>query len=311
MQELIERLKKIKERSNYSQTDLALKIGRSPAVINQFLQGKYKGDLDDVTARIGDFIETEEARFDAKFKAPSFIETASTIRAKELINFARQYRTICVLTATSGLGKSTILKECKTKYKHTILIEVTPGFTPRALMRALLTVLKPDYSRSLSTADLMKECIACLQKTEYLILVDEAELLPYQTLEALRRLYDMTEVGLVLAGLPRLSSNLLGEDGEHVQMYSRVSQYLDLNDKFSRRDFDALVVRMMPEAVDDEIRELLYLCAGHNIRRLLNIVRGVYDLSDKANSEVGIGAVQEYTNKLMNSSKSKNKSSVH
>lgn len=118
MQELIERLKKIKERSNYSQTDLALKIGRSPAVINQFLQGKYKGDLDDVTARIGDFVETEEARFDAKFKAPSFIETASTIRAKELINFARQYRTICVLTATSGLGKSTILKECKTKYKH-------------------------------------------------------------------------------------------------------------------------------------------------------------------------------------------------
>lgn len=305
MQELIERLKKIKERSNYSQTELAIKIARSPAVINQFLQGKYKGDLDDVTARIRDFVETEEARFNAKFKAPSFVETASTIRAKELIKFANQYRTICVLTATSGLGKSTILKECKAEYTNSILIEVTPGFTPRALMRALLAVLKSDYSRSLSTADLMKECITCLKKTEYLILVDEAELLPYQTLEALRRLYDMTEVGLVLAGLPRLSSNLLGEDGEHVQMYSRVSQYLDLNDKFSRQDFDALVVRMMPEAVDDEIRELLYFCAGHNIRRLLNIVRGVYDLSDKAHSEVGIGAVQEYTNKLMNSSKGK------
>ncbi|EDC3662498.1 ATPase, partial [Salmonella enterica] len=68
MQKLIEQLNEIRERNKYSQNDLALKIGRSPAVVSQFLQGKYKGNEEDVAARIREFVETEQARFDAKFK---------------------------------------------------------------------------------------------------------------------------------------------------------------------------------------------------------------------------------------------------
>lgn len=311
MQDLIDRVNKIRERNNYSQNELALKIDRSPAVINQFLQGKYKGNKEDVAARIREFVETEEARFNARFKAPSFVETDSTKEAEKLIKFAMKYRTICVLTADSGLGKSTILREFRAGRTDTILIEVTSGFTPRALMKALLTELKPDASKSASTAELMKECISGLNATPRLILVDEAELLPYQALEALRRLYDMVETGIVLAGLPRLTDNLVGADGEHVQLYSRIAQYLDLNEEFKRRCFDAIAVRMMPEAESDDVRNLLYYCAGNNVRRLLNIVRGVYDMCDRLNIPVGIGAVKKYTDKLMNSSKGKNKSSFH
>ncbi|ENH8583594.1 AAA family ATPase [Salmonella enterica subsp. enterica serovar Braenderup] len=305
MQELIAQLNEIRERNKYSQNDLAAKIGRSPAVINQFLQGKYKGNEEDVAARIREFVETEQARFNARFSAPAFVETKSTLDAQKLIDFARKYRTICVLTADSGLGKSTILREYKAQRTDTILIEVTSGFTPRALMKALLTAIKPDAKKNATTADLMKDCIRELEKSKRLILVDEAELLPYQTLEALRRLYDMAETGVVLAGLPRLSDNLIGEDGEHVQLYSRIAQHVDLNNQFSRQDFDSIAVKMMQEAEDNEIRELLYIYSGNNIRRLLNIVRGVYDLCDDLDIGVSLGAVKTYTDKLVGKSKGK------
>ncbi|ECK6681495.1 AAA family ATPase [Salmonella enterica] len=311
MQKLIAQVNEIRERNKYSQNDLAAKIGRSPAVINQFLQGKYKGNEEDVAARIREFVETEQARFNARFSAPAFVETKSTLDAQKLIDFARKYRTICVLTADSGLGKSTILREYKAQRTDTILIEVTSGFTPRALMKALLTAIKPDAKKNATTADLMKDCIRELEKSKRLILVDEAELLPYQTLEALRRLYDMAETGVVLAGLPRLSDNLIGEDGEHVQLYSRIAQHVDLNNQFSRQDFDSIAVKMMQEAEDNEIRELLYIYSGNNIRRLLNIVRGVYDLCDDLDIGVSLGAVKTYTDKLVGKSKGKNKSSVH
>lgn len=311
MHDLITQVNKIRERNNYSQNDLALKIGRSPAVINQFLQGKYKGNTEDVAARIREFVETEEARFNAKFKAPTFVETESTKEATKLIDFARKYRTICVLTADSGLGKSTILKEYRAGRTDTILIEVTSGFTPRALMKVLLAEIDPDASKGASTAELMNKCISGLNNTPRLILVDEAELLPYQTLEALRRLYDMAETGIVLAGLPRLTNNLVGADGEHVQLYSRIAQYLDLNEEFKRQCFDAIAVRMMPEAENEDVRNLLYICSGNNVRRLLNIVRGVYDLCDRLDIEVSIGAVRNYTDKLMGKSKGKNKLSAH
>ncbi|EJW4857451.1 AAA family ATPase [Salmonella enterica] len=311
MQKLIAQVNEIRERNKYSQNDLAAKIGRSPAVINQFLQGKYKGNEEDVAARIREFVDTEQARFNARFSAPAFVETKSTLDAQKLIDFARKYRTICVLTADSGLGKSTILREYKAQRTDTILIEVTSGFTPRALMKALLTAIKPDAKKNATTADLMKDCIRELEKSKRLILVDEAELLPYQTLEALRRLYDMAETGVVLAGLPRLSDNLIGEDGEHVQLYSRIAQHVDLNNQFSRQDFDAIAVKMMQEAEDNEIRELLYIYSGNNIRRLLNIVRGVYDLCDDLDIGVSLGAVKTYTDKLVGKSKGKNKSSVH
>ncbi len=47
--------------------------------------------------------------------------------------------------------------------------------------------------------DLSENCITALHDTGWLVLIDEAELFPYRTLEAMHRIYDRAGVGVVLA----------------------------------------------------------------------------------------------------------------
>ena len=58
---------------------------------------------------------------------------------------------------------------------------------------------------------MMLDIIDKLKSSGRLIIVDEAEHLPYTSLELLRRIYDKAEVGILLVGMPRLMKNLKGD----------------------------------------------------------------------------------------------------
>ncbi|EJD2420293.1 helix-turn-helix transcriptional regulator, partial [Salmonella enterica] len=60
MESLIARLKTVMARRGYSQSHIAREVGRSVAVINQFLQGKYKGDVAGLALKITDFIQSDD-----------------------------------------------------------------------------------------------------------------------------------------------------------------------------------------------------------------------------------------------------------
>lgn len=119
-----------------------------------------------------------------------------------------------------------------------------------------------------------------LRDSGRLLMVDEAELLPYRALEVLRRLHDKAGIGIVLAGMPRLLINLKGRRGEFAQLYSRVALALNLGDTLSQEDFNQIATELMPEAVEPEISEALYTRSLGNARRLFKLARGVYRICD-------------------------------
>ena len=58
-----------------------------------------------------------------------------------------------------------------------------------------------------------------------MIIIDEAEHLPYKALELLRRIHDKAGVGVLLVGLPRLIHKIMEGRGEYQQLYSRIEVY--------------------------------------------------------------------------------------
>ncbi|WP_035344071.1 helix-turn-helix transcriptional regulator, partial [Dickeya sp. DW 0440] len=50
-------LSELMERKGLTQSQVARAIGKSVAVINQYLQGKYNGDVDGVNKIVSEFIE--------------------------------------------------------------------------------------------------------------------------------------------------------------------------------------------------------------------------------------------------------------
>ncbi|EHZ3394125.1 AAA family ATPase, partial [Salmonella enterica] len=142
-------------------------------------------------------------------------------------------------------------------------------------------------------------CVEKLKGTGRLLIIDEAELLPYRALEVIRRLHDKAGIGVVMAGMPRLITNLKGKRGEFAQLYSRVALALDMGNSLDREDFDQIAVDLMPEAEDQKIRNALYDQSKGNARRLFKLARGVYRTCDISKKDVSVTAIEKFSEMLI------------
>ncbi|EGO7251377.1 AAA family ATPase [Salmonella enterica] len=295
--ELITQLKDVMERRGYSQTQVARAIGRSGAVVNQFLQGKYTGDITDIQQRITSFINREQEKEKNRRIQAHFVTTEMAAKGLEVLAYAHQECEICVLYGAAGLGKTMLLNEYASRNKDALLIEADPGYTARTILEELCRLLGVKVRGNIH--ELIDACVRELSGSGRLLMVDEAELLPYRALEILRRLHDKAGIGVVLAGMPRLLINLKGRRGEFAQLYSRVALALNLGDTLSRDDFNQIAVNMMPEAGEASIGDALYARSLGNARRLFKLARGVYRICDISQVPVSVGAIDKFAEMLI------------
>ncbi|EJI6600499.1 AAA family ATPase [Salmonella enterica] len=295
--ELITQLKDVMERRGYSQAQVARAIGRSGAVVNQFLQGKYTGDISDIQERITSFINREQEKEKNRRIQAHFVTTDMAAKGLEVLAYAHQECEICVLYGAAGLGKTMLLGEYAARNKDALFIEADPGYTARTLLEELCRLLGVKVRGNIH--ELIDACVRELRGSGRLLMVDEAELLPYRALEVLRRLHDKTGIGVVLAGMPRLLINLKGRRGEFAQLYSRVALALNLGDTLSRDDFNQIAVDMMPEASEAGIGDALYTRSLGNARRLFKLARGVYRICDISQVPVSVGAIDKFAEMLI------------
>ncbi|EHQ1784656.1 AAA family ATPase, partial [Salmonella enterica subsp. enterica serovar Oranienburg] len=211
--------------------------------------------------------------------------------------YAHQECEICVLYGAAGLGKTMIIKEYARRDDTVILIEADPGYTARTLLEELCGRLRLSKNGNIHT--LIDLCVEKLKGSGRLLVIDEAELLPYRALEVVRRLHDKAGIGVVMAGMPRLIVNLKGKRGEFAQLYSRVALALDLGNALARQDFDQIAIDLMPEAEDQKIRDALYNQSKGNARRLFKMARGVYRMCDISKKDVSVTAIEKFSEMLI------------
>lgn len=258
--------------TGFTQSAIAQALGRSPAVINQYLQGKYKGDCQAIDKAVEQFINRHSARKQEVRLA--FVATPSANAILEVCALAHTMFDIQLVIGEAGLGKTMALKHYTANHSGVIMLEVEPTYNVKVLLNALCIQLNLSTGRS--NHDMMTAVIDKLDGSEQLLIIDEAELLPYKALEILRRIHDKAGIGLLLAGLPRLRANLRGSRGQYKQLYSRVGLCHDLRDKLKPADIHALCQSMLGT---DQFNQALYKASGGNARRLAKLVRGIARMS--------------------------------
>ncbi|EBP9561129.1 AAA family ATPase [Salmonella enterica] len=294
---IITQLKDVMDTHGYSQGQVARAIGRSVTAMNQYVQGKYNGDIADMEERIANFIRRVREKQNALRIDERFVSTPTARKGLEVLAYAHQECEICVLYGAAGLGKTMTLKEYARRDDAVIFIEADPGYTARTLLEELCGRLRLSKNGNIHT--LIDLCVEKLKGTGRLLIIDEAELLPYRALEVIRRLHDKAGIGVVMAGMPRLITNLKGKRGEFAQLYSRVALALDMGNSLDREDFDQIAVDLMPEAEDQKIRNALYDQSKGNARRLFKLARGVYRTCDISKKDVSVTAIEKFSEMLI------------
>lgn len=285
-------------RKGYSQTQVARAIGKSAATINQYLQGKYTGDVPAIDALVRSFINREVEKEKSQKITARYVPTVTSRKGMEVIRYAHLDGDLNVIFGAAGLGKTMILREYAAQHRDALLIEADPGYTARVVLEELCGLL--GISKRGNMHELSEACIATLRDSGRLLMVDEAENLPYRALETLRRIHDKSGIGMVLAGMPRLIINLKGKRGEYQQLYSRVGFALSIGDSLPQSDITDIAVSMLAGAGSQEVSEALFKASHGNARRLFKLVRGVSRHSEISGNAVSAGAVRKFAEMLIN-----------
>lgn len=275
----IELLQSFKESQNLSQARLATMLGVSPAVISQYLQGKYEGDVDSLDKKVRELVErTNGRKVDIK---GGFVLTGSARKTLTLCTDAHTLGDIRLVIGEAGIGKTMAIKEYAENTKGVVLIESEPTFSPKILLAELCQKLGIIPSRN--NHDNLSAIKSKLKDSGRLIIIDEAELLTYKCLEIIRRIHDMTGVGVVLAGMPKLVANLKGKSGEYKQLYSRVGFVHDLGRELTTDDVGILATHLL--GTDEHNGALVKACQG-NARRLSKLIRTVNLTAKRSNKPI-------------------------
>lgn len=245
MANLREDLKGLMEERGKSLSAVSRALGISTAALSQWQSGKYDGNVTKIDDAVRGFLRRQEERLNAPKKVIKFISTSVGEKVFEVARVCHLDSEIGVVYGDAGLGKTESVKEYARRNSDVIFIESDLGITAKILFSELHKKVGMDGRGGLH--DLFEDVVARIKDSGRLIIIDEAEHLPYRALELLRRTYDKASVGILLVGMPRLISNLRGKKGEYAQLYSRVGIAGKL-DNLKVEDTQEIVASILPSS---------------------------------------------------------------
>ena len=129
----IEELKAFAEAQELIQGHLASLLGVSTATVNQYLQGKYKGDTAALNAKAVQLMA--RSREKAKEVKQAFVETTSAKNMLEICGLAHALSDIYLIIGDAGLGKTVALREYARRHPDVILLETEPTYNAKVLLQ--------------------------------------------------------------------------------------------------------------------------------------------------------------------------------
>ena len=238
---LVDDLKNLIKVKKYSLTYVAKAINVSVATLHLWLNGNYKGNVKKIDESVSNFLNIEKLR-ENRIKI-EFVKTSIVDKIFDIAKSCHVENEIGVCCGQAGIGKTLAVKRYSAENNDVILIEADLGYTPKVLFSEIHKKLGFDGAGTIHSMFL--DIIDKLKHSGRLIIIDEAEHLPYKSLELLRRIYDKANVGILLVGMPRLINNLKGSKKQYAQLYSRVGIATHLN-SLAEEDKKAIISSVIP-----------------------------------------------------------------
>jgi DNA transposition AAA+ family ATPase len=273
--------------ADMTRNKLAKSAGISSATLSQFLNGKYPGDYSAIRTKITTIINRENEKSKLSKRNTSFIETSVSKRFFDIAKTCHHFCEIGVCYSAAGLGKTESAREYVQRNDDCILLEADPSYTAGVMLRELHSKLYNESGKK-DIHGTFSDCVERLKKSGRMLIIDEAEKLPYRALEFVRRIHDKSGIGILLTGMPQLLGNLRGIRGQFAQLYSRVGMAVKL-ETITERDTELIVERMAPGA--ETLYKIFHHEAEGNTRRLMKIISRATHIAELNDIPIDTGVI--------------------
>lgn len=192
--------------------------GYSRPTISRYLSGKYEGDITAIeqllaewlARRTGEAVDVPE-RPGKTGRKPAFLETRDAVNVLGVCQSCQEYIGLGIVVARSGYGKTYSLRQYA-KLPRVAYIECDDTMSSRDLVEAIERSigLPSGYGTIWRRVNGIREFFNV--NKGYLLIIDEADKLvskyTAKKMEILRAIFDQSDVGLVIAGEPKLEATI-------------------------------------------------------------------------------------------------------
>ncbi len=265
-----------------TQTKLATSIRVSQSAMNNILLGKYPSPP---TRQLDAALEVIARDGERSRAAPApFVETSVYRAAVAACTRAHMYRNFGVVSAYVGTGKTESVRRYAREHSGVYLVEATADMNATVLMSHLVeltgaVVHKTNRYSAGTKAEKLAAVIRALKGTDSLLIIDEAETVTAQTLEYVRRISDLAEIGVVLSGTEKLKPLIKDPHGRFGQISSRVGFWPAVIKSITADDARAICTAALPDHdLDDEVHDAFWqVCDGSARVLARSLIPGVRD----------------------------------
>jgi hypothetical protein len=185
-----------------SNAAVAKAIGKSPATVSQFVNGKYEGDVPKLARELRAWMDQDLKRR----RAPSYEGFVLTSVAKRIISalqFAAKTSGIAIIYGPAGIGKTMTITAYQATQPGSICLRVKVGASSA---RGFLSMLCDELrvGRTQWIRPMIDRASEKLKDSGRMIMIDEAHRLGYDALEAVRDIHDITGCPIALLGTARI-----------------------------------------------------------------------------------------------------------
>lgn len=247
-----ERLLAYMERYKLSQSAMAKKLDTSISYLSQYLNDKhpYAEKFED---KLKEFFAMAESQAGST-KKPEFVPTTVSNLIMDGLGYAHIQKIMGVMDGDAGIGKTWSIRQYEKQHTEAVVLSIDyPLSKPMGFLKALARELRvPELRRQ---DDLYTAIVERLKGSEKILIIDEAQHLPYSSLEIIRGIHDAAEIAVVLVGNHEVYDKLLGRGAAaFAQLYSRIA----IRKSMKTTDIKMTDIERIFPDIEDEAQKFLY-----------------------------------------------------
>lgn len=229
---LVERVRDAMREAGLSQAAAAKEIGETSAsAINQWLQGKYKGDIPALETKIETWLSARDRQDNAASgmpAIPTFFRSPSSQKVLDTLAYGQMAGDIVCIYGGPGVGKTVSLRQYRDTNPSVWIATMAPDSAP--VVPALEEVAEAVGIRDTigGARKIARAIRRRVEGTRGLLIIDEAQHLSVAALEQMRSIHDATGIGLALVGNEAVYARLTGgtRASHFAQLFSRIGSRL-------------------------------------------------------------------------------------
>lgn len=279
-----------------SQRDISRETGLSTSVISQFLGGTYAGDNKVVANTLSKYLRVAKDRLKSQQSTTFFETLENTQNVLYACNHAHIENDIVLVCGDAGAGKTTALKHYAAE--NTGVIMITCNSCTRSATAVLKLILNKLGIQSINRKEvLMNKLLERLRGTHYLIILDEADHLTLDALQAIRNLNDSAGVGIVLSGNDKIYRQMYsGQRGyEFDQIRTRIIVRKRVINSYTVEEIASIFVN----APSDCIPYILNLACRESLRTAIKIFNVALEYAKAMDSKLTLPILKSVKDDLI------------